>query len=188
MGTGDLLGLSVVNYVSSHDDGGPYDRDRKDPYGAGTRLLLSPGAAQIYYGDEVARPLNVPGAQGDANLRSMMDWNVVASQDGVAGSVLEHWRRLGRFRRAHRAVGSGAHRLLQADPYIFSRTLDTGEHTDRVLVAMDQVEGPKTISVFGVFPDGAVLLDHYSGNTAVVSGGKVSLDTPFGLVLLGEAG
>lgn len=188
LGDGDLRGLSVVNYVSSHDDGGPYDRDREDPFGAGTRLLLSHGAAQVYYGDEVARPLNIPGAEGDANLRSMMDWDVVAAQDGVAGSVLEHWRKLGRFRRAHRAVGSGGHRLLQAEPYVFSRVLDSGERSDRVLVALDQPEGPKRISVFGVFADGTRLLDHYSGQTVTVEDGAVSLDTPSGLVLLGVAG
>ena len=57
LGTGALRGVAVLNYVSSHDDGAPYDPDREDPIGAGTRLLLAPGTAQIYYGDEVARPL-----------------------------------------------------------------------------------------------------------------------------------
>ena len=66
---GALHGVSILNYVSSHDDGSPYDPERRDPLGAGTRLLLAPGGAQIYYGDELARPLHVAGAQGDANLR-----------------------------------------------------------------------------------------------------------------------
>jgi len=188
LGDGTLRGQVVVNYVSSHDDGGPYDRDRQDPYGAGTRLLLAPGGAQIYYGDEVARPLNAAGAEGDANLRSMMDWDVVASMDGPAGTVLDHWRRLGRFRRDHPAVGAGEHRLLQADPYIFSRRLETGgDGGDRVLVALDQGEGPKTIPVFGLFPEGTQLLDCYSGQTAVVTGGRVSVASGYGTVLLGKA-
>ncbi len=71
---GRAAGAAILNYLSSHDDGSPYDRERRDPLGAGTRLLLAPGGAQIYYGDELARPLKVPGAEGDANLRSFMNW------------------------------------------------------------------------------------------------------------------
>jgi alpha-amylase len=184
---GALRGLVVVNYVSSHDDAGPYDRNRQDPYGAGTLLLLSPGGAQIYYGDEVARPLNAAGAEGDANLRSPMDWDVVASMDGTDGTILEHWRKLGRFRKAHPAVGAGRHQRLQADPYVFSRILEGGDGGDRVLVALDQGAGPKTLSVFGLFPDGTEVLDYYSGRTAVVTGGRVSVESGYGTVLLGRA-
>ena len=178
---GALRGCAILNYASSHDDGAPYDPDRKDPRGTATRLLLAPGGAQIYYGDELARPLKVPGAQGDANLRSFMNWDDLA-RGGTTAEVLEHWRKLGRFRRAHPAVGAGVHRRLQAEPYIFSRTLDT----DRVLVAMDQGDGPKSIPVFDVFPEGTGLVDAYSGMRGTVAGGKISLTTPSGLVLLSE--
>ena len=184
---GALGGASILNYVSSHDDGGPYDRDRKDPAGAGTRLLLAPGGAQIYYGDELARPLVVAGAAGDANLRSTMNWKDLDSVSSTP-AILQHWRRLGRFRRDHPAVGAGVHRTLQAAPLIFSRTLDWAGHVDRVLVAMDQGVGAKTIPVFDVFPDGTELVDGYSGLTGTVKGGKVSLATPTGLVLLSERG
>jgi glycosidase len=40
---GALRDVSILNYIDSHDDASPYDRDRKDPFGAGTRLLLAPG-------------------------------------------------------------------------------------------------------------------------------------------------
>ena len=183
---GDLKGLVILSYISSHDDGSPHDPDRADPLGAGTRLLLAPGGAQIYYGDELARPLKVAGAQGDANLRSVMDWEGLEG-GGSAAEILEHWRKLGRFRRAHPAVGAGVHRRLQAEPYIFSRTLEIGEISDRVLVAMDQGEGSKTIPVFEVFPDGTQLVDAYTGQTGTVIGGEVTLDTPSGLVLLAES-
>ena len=182
---GALRGAAIVNYVSSHDDGSPYDRDRRDPLGAGTRLLLAPGGAQIYYGDELARPLTVVGAEGDANLRSPMNWADLA-RGGATAEVLGHWRRLGRFRRAHPAVGAGAHRRLQAAPYVFSRILETDGRGDRVVVAMDQGEGVKTIPVGGVFADGTELVDAYSGVTATVANGRTSLTTPFGLVLLSE--
>jgi alpha-amylase len=183
--TGALRGVSILNYVSNHDDGSPYDQDRSDPFGAGTRLLLAPGGAQIYYGDELARPLRVAGAAGDANLRSFMNWSDL-ERGGPTTLILRHWRKLGRFRRAHPAVGAGEHHRLQAQPYIFSRVLDTNGLHDRVLVAMDQGEGAKTISVFGVFTDGTELVDAYSGVRGTVRNGSISLTTAFGLVLLCE--
>jgi alpha-amylase len=182
---GALRGVAILNYVSSHDDGSPYDRDRADPFGAGTRLLLAPGGAQIYYGDELARPLIFASAQGDANLRSFMNWRDL-ERGGSTAEILRHWRKLGQFRRAHPAVGAGEHRRLQAEPYIFSRTLETDGVFDRVLVAMDQREGAKTIPVFGVFPDGTELVDTYSGARGTVRNGRISLTTAFGLALLSE--
>jgi alpha-amylase len=182
---GDLQGVSVVNYLSSHDDSSPWDPMREDPFGAGTRLLLAPGAAQIYYGDELARPLMIEGAVGDANLRSFMNWAVL--ERGANGvELLEHWRKLGQFRRAHPAVGAGEHQRLRVDPYIFSRTLELGGATDRVIVAMDLEAGPKSVFVYGLFPEGTELLDAYSGVKGTVVDGEVALETDFGLVLLGE--
>ena len=182
---GTLQGEDILNYLDSHDDASPYDPDRKDPIHDGTLLLLAPGGAQIYYGDELARPLHVAGAQGDANLRSFMNWGDLA-RGGVTAEVLEHWRKLGRFRHAHPAVGAGVHRELQATPYIFSRTLETNGLVDRVLVAMDEDGGAKTIPVFGVFPDGTTLIDEYSGATGTVANDAITLTTPFSLVLLSE--
>jgi alpha-amylase len=180
---GPLEGVAVLNYLSSHDDGSPYDVERRDPLGAGTRLLLAPGGAQIYYGDELARPLRVEGADGDANLRSFMNWDDL-ERGGTTSEVLQHWRKLGRFRRDHPAVGAGEHRTLQESPYIFSRTLGRDDRADRVLVAMDQGEGEKTIPVFGLFPEGTELVDGYSGTAAAVRDGSVRLTTPSHLVLL----
>jgi alpha-amylase len=180
---GPLDGVAVVNYISSHDDGSPLDLERKDPFGAGTRLLLAPGGAQIYYGDELARPLRVAGAEGDANLRSFMDWDDL-ERGGRAAEVLRHWRKLGRFRKSHPAVGAGEHRTHQQSPYIFSRTLESDGTRDRVLVAMDQEEGEKTIPVFGLFPEGTELVDAYSGARATVTDGAVALMSPYHLVLL----
>ncbi len=61
-----------------------------------------------------------------------------------------------------------------------------GGHADRVVVALDQGAGSKTIPVFEVFPDGAELIDAYSGQTGTVTNGEISLDSPYGLVLLSE--
>jgi alpha-amylase len=182
---GELQGVAILNYLSSHDDGSPYDPDRTDPFGTAIRLLLAPGGAQIYYGDELARPLTVEGAEGDAHLRSLMNWGDLA-RGGTTTDLLEHWRKLGRFRRAHPAVGAGEHRRLQSKPYIFSRTLETDGLADRVLVAMGVSEGRVTLPVFGVFPEGSRLVDAYSGETGTVTGGEISLVTRSGLILLGE--
>jgi alpha-amylase len=183
---GDLEGVSILNYISSHDDDTPWDAAREHPLEAGTRLLLAPGGAQIYYGDEVARPLVVAGARGDANLRSSMFWQSLES-GAYTGDILEHWRKLVRFRHAHPAVGAGEHQRLRAEPYVFSRTLEADGLVDQVLVAMDLEAGPKNIFLYGLFPDGAELRDAYSGKTAVVADGQATLDTDFGLVLLEEA-
>jgi alpha-amylase len=83
-------------------------------------------------------------------------------------------------------VGAGVHRTLQAKPYIFSRTLAAGNRTDRIVVAMDQGQGTKTIPVFGAFPDRTKLVDAYSGVEATVKDGAVTLATGSGLVLLAK--
>ena len=180
---GPLSGVSILNYISSHDDGAPLDPDRKHPMQAGTALLLSPGAAQVYYGDELARPLRIRGAAGDANLRSAMNWGD-RSPGMAAEAVLRHWRLVGRFRQAHPAIGAGEHETLQANPLIFSRTLRLGAMTDRVLVATGQVHGRKTVPVYGTFAEGSVLLEAYSGTRVTVRGDAVTLDTDSDLVLL----
>ena len=115
-----------------------------------------------------------------------MNWGDL-ERGGSTAAVLSHWRTLGRFRRAHPAVGAGVHRTLQSTPYIFSRSLETGGRVDRVLVAMDQGEGAKIIPVFGVFPEGTELVDGYTGVTGRVRNGAVSITTGSGLVLLSEA-
>jgi alpha-amylase len=114
-----------------------------------------------------------------------MNWNDLAA-GGRTAEILEHWRKLGRFRRAHPAVGAGEHRLLQASPYVFARTLEAAGQTDRVVVGLDQPRGAKTVSVAGIFPDGARLVDAYSGQPGTVADGKISLTTTFDVVLLSE--
>ena len=113
-----------------------------------------------------------------------MNWGDL-QRGGRTAEVLRHWRTLGRFRRAHPAVGAGVHRELQAQPYIFSRILDAGGVHDRVVVALDQGAGAKTIPVFGVFSDGTELVDAYSGMRGTVRDGAISITTGFEVVLLG---
>jgi len=188
---GPMKGVSVLNYLSSHDDGQPYDALRQRPYETANKLLLAPGAAQIYYGDETARLLQIEGAQGDATLRSFMNWDELAAntQRGLnrVRDVREHWARLGRFRQAHPAVGAGVHRMIQHYPYTFKRTYEKGDVTDRVVVALGlPTDKPTAVPVTGVFLDGQTVRDWYSGKTAIVKGGKVQFDARNPVVLIGQ--
>lgn len=178
-----LQGKSVLNYLTSHDDGSPYDKERKKPYRAANVLLLTPGASQVYYGDETSRPLVVEGATGDANLRSLMNWEDLDSIQEIQ-NIHEHWQKLGQFRRNHPAVGAGKHKRLAKSPYVFSRTYTNGEYKDKVVVGLDLPKGKKSLWVKGFFGDGTTLRDTYSNTEVVVANGKVILENDFDIALL----
>ena len=186
---GPLAGYSVLNYMSSHDDPTPFDAQRLRPFETANKLLLAPGAAQIYYGDETARLLHADGAEGDAKLRSFMNWDELAQNVQRAGyrvaDVHDHWARLGQFRRAHVAVGAGVHQMIQGSPYVFKRTYDKNGVSDRVVVALGLPTGARTdIPVRGVFGDGQTVRDAYSGTSAVVAGGMVRFPAQNAVVLI----
>jgi alpha-amylase len=174
-----LSGKSVLNYLSSHDDGDPFDRTRSNGAKAANVLLLTPGAAQIYYGDESNRPLVVDGANGDANLRSFMNWDAIESDSSVQEN-LTHWQKMGQFRANHPAVGAGRHQQITESPYSFSRILKD----DRVVIGLDLDQGSKTLSVGTVFNEGQRLKDAYSGQTVTVTDGAITIDSPYSVVLL----
>ena len=173
----------VMNYLTSHDDGEPFDKDRKKPYYSANVLMLTPGASQIYYGDETARNLTIEGAEGDATLRSFMNWAEVDSLEEKQ-NILKHWQKLGKFRRDHPAVGAGKHRRLAKTPYVFSRTYVDGEFKDKVVVGLDLPEGKKSLWVKGFFGNGTILYDTYSETAVEVINGRVTLDNPYDIALL----
>jgi alpha-amylase len=188
---GALDGYSVLNYLDSHDFDKPFDASRKKPFESANKLLLAPGAAQIYYGDETARKLDVAEAVGDAKLRSFMNWDELernVARDGYkVAEVRAHWARIGLFRKAHVAVGAGVHQQLQAKPYVFKRTYDQGALHDKVVVALDlPTDKPAKIDLHGVFANGQKVKDYYSGKTAIVRGGGVTFGTRNATVLIGQ--
>ncbi len=178
-----LKDKSVVNYLTSHDDGNPYDKERKKPIRSANVLLLTPGASQIYYGDESARDLTIEESVGDATLRSFMNWE---DQDSLPGTknILSHWQKLGKFRSSHPAIGAGKHKRLTKKPYVFSRTFVNGDFKDKVVVGLDLPKGKKSLWVKGFFGDGTKLLDTYSNTPVEVMNGKVILDNEFDIALL----
>ncbi|WP_047550634.1 alpha-amylase family glycosyl hydrolase [Psychroserpens sp. Hel_I_66] len=180
-----LKSYSVLNYLSSHDDGQPFDPTREKPYETANILLLTPGASQIYYGDESARNLVVEGTVGDATLRSNMNWDAIEN-DPKTQKILKHWQKLGQFRNAHPAIGAGTHQMITQSPYTFYRSYNFGNFKDLVVVAMDLDPGKKTLNVSELFEDGIVLRDAYSNQEVTVKNGKVELDSEFDIVLLEE--
>jgi len=178
---GELKGKGILSYIGSHDDQNSYDRKREHIFEDAFKLMLAPGAVQIYYGDELARPMYVKGAYGDAHMRTFMNWQDL--QKTTTQKVLAHWQKLGKFRRDHDAVGSGKHQQLSKSPYIFKRILGK---QDRVLVAKDLPKGKKTIAVYSVFEEGEVLHDYYSDQQVVVKTGKITFNSAFSYLLIGK--
>ncbi|MDO9275922.1 MAG: alpha-amylase family glycosyl hydrolase [Lutibacter sp.] len=181
--TEDLKGFGVLNYISSHDDGAPFDKERTKTFESATKLLLCPGTSQVYYGDEAARPLIIEGTEGDATLRSNMNWHDIENNLQTK-EILVHWQKLGKFRNNHLAVGAGIHQMISAQPYVFQRMYSKENFKDAVVVGLDLNKGEKQLNVGSEFVEGALLVDAYSNTEVVVKNGMVILNTPFSIVLL----
>ena len=120
-----LRHFNVLSYLSSHDT----RLFREGGSSAAELLLLAPGAVQIFYGDESARPFGATGSDPLQGTRSDMNWQDVA---GKNAALLSHWQTLGQFRAHHPAVGAGRHIPLKMDNgYGFIR--ERGD--DKVIVA-----------------------------------------------------
>ncbi|MEP2935256.1 MAG: alpha-amylase family glycosyl hydrolase [Gilvibacter sp.] len=186
LNTGSLKQYGVLNYLTSHDDGYPFDKERTRTFEAANFLFLTPGASQVYYGDESARDLVIEGTQGDATLRSFMNWNDIESNTDTQ-KLLTHYQKLGAFKRDHLAVGLGRHKAIDSeDGYIFSRSYSNQITNDKVVVGLGLTVGAKVIPVSDVFADGTALVDAYSGTTSTVQNGTVNINSPDTIVLLAE--
>lgn len=161
-------GRSVLTYISSHDTG----MCRDDLYYQGSALLLMPGAVQIYYGDESNRQ-QVSCTIWDHVIRGFMNWS------SMDNGVLQHWQKVGTFRNNHVAVGAGTHTSLSASSgTAFSRNYNKNGVNDTVVcVVAANNNASTTITLNGAFKDGATVKNTYTGDTAQVSGGKVTFNS-----------
>ncbi len=139
------------------------EADMQNMRDCATTLLLSPGAVQLFYGDETARPLSDARLNVDSNqaFRSDMNW------DSIDTELLGHFRRLGQIRKAHPVIGTGRQVTLDG------RTCVRTDSTETVLIHL-RPEPETAISVTPWFADGEELTELYSGDTAIVKEGKVS--------------
>ncbi len=137
------------------------DADMDNMIDCATTLLLAPGTAQIFYGDETGRKLSEARLNVDSNqaFRSDMDWN------DIDESLLDHYRRLGQIRRSHPAIGLGRQTTIDQHTCVRSYNGDT------VLIRLKPVDN-SPIEVAGIFADGDVVEELYSGQQAVISGQK----------------
>lgn len=123
-------GYAPVSYMSSHDTELFFNRFKSFAMqrNAANALLLSPGAIQVYYGDEVGRELGPYADDFHQGTRSDMVWKL----DDERKALLSHWQTVGQFRHNHPAIGAGKHQPIDNDnAYVFSRSLDD----DKVVVA-----------------------------------------------------
>ena len=100
-----LQDFNVLSYLSSHDT--RLFREGGDK--AAELLLLAPGAVQLFYGDESARPFGPTGSDPLQGTRSEMNWPDVA---GKSAASVTHWQRISQFRARHPAIGAGKQTTL----------------------------------------------------------------------------
>ncbi|HAU4283440.1 TPA: alpha-amylase [Citrobacter freundii] len=100
-----LQDFNVMSYLSSHDT--RLFREGGDK--AAELLLLAPGAVQLFYGDESARPFGPTGSDPLQGTRSEMNWQDVS---GKSAASVAHWQRISQFRARHPAIGAGKQTAL----------------------------------------------------------------------------
>ncbi len=176
----DLKNYGIFNYMSSHDDGMPFDKERKKSFKTAEMLLLTPGTSQVYYGDEIARELSVDGATGDANLRSFMNWGKLATDERTK-AILKHWQKIGQFRANHPAIGAGKHQLIsKKNGVVFSRV----RKDDKVIVGINLEKGIKEINIASIFKKGDQLKEVYSNQNFVVENDVLKINSDSNIILL----
>lgn len=138
------------------------DADMSNMIDCATTLLLAPGTVQIFYGDETGRKLNDARFNVDSNqaFRSDMDWN------DIDRKRLAHFQKLGKIRKANKAIGTGRQRTLDTHTCIRYNDRDT------ILIRVEPIDN-QPINVTDIFADGDKLIDLYSGQTTNVKNGQI---------------
>ncbi len=174
---GDLDGIvytwqAYSDSIFKHQDWHPfnylnnsYNRDANadNMINCATTFLLSPGVAQIFYGDETGRGLsdakyNVDSAQA---FRSDMNWNTIDS------TLLNHYKRLGEIRKNHPSIGKGKQTTI--DQHTCFRTLDN----DTVFIKL-RPDSNYPFDVSKVYSNGDRLKELYTGQEAIVKDNVIS--------------
>ena len=181
--------FNVLSYLSSHDD---LLHDRNNLIDGGTSLLLAPGAVQIFYGDETARPVGwsdffTKGEYKDQMYRTSMNWDDLENPNSQASKTLAHWQKVGQFRNNHLSVGAGDHIDIADSPYTFGRIYNKDGYSDKVVCAVGAT-GTIDVDVSKVFNNGSKVRDAYTGAITTVSNGKATFTAGENGVILIEKG
>lgn len=175
---GDLDGIvhtwqAYSDSVAAHPDWHPFsylnnsyhrDANMERMEDCAIALLMAPGVAQVFYGDETRRPLSDArfNVDSDQAFRSDMNW------ESADTALTAHFSRLCHIRRAHPAIGMG--RQTTIDVHTCVRTL--GDDTVVIAVA---VEPWRRVPVADTFADGTVVTELYTGKQFTVADGHVAL-------------
>lgn len=140
------------------------DTDMENLVDCTTTLLLSPGVAQLFYGDETGRKLSDArfNVDSDQAFRSDMDWQDIDSL------LLDHVGRLGRIRRSHPAIGMGTQTTLDA------HTCYRCYGDDELVISVGVIP-ERAIPVAPFFAEQTSLRELYTGTIVEVVKGKVYL-------------
>lgn len=176
---GDLDGIvhtwqAYSDSVAAHPDWHPFsylnnsyhrDANMERMEDCAIALLMAPGVAQVFYGDETRRPLSDArfNVDSDQAFRSDMNW------ESADTALTAHFSRLCHIRRAHPAIGMG--RQTTIDVHTCVRTL--GDDTVVIAVA---VEPWRRVPVADTFADGTVVTELYTGRQFTVADGHIALN------------
>lgn len=163
---------AYADSVAAHADWHPFsylnnsyhrDANMENMIDCATTLLLAPGVAQIFYGDESGRKLSDArfNVDSDQAFRSDMDWNEVDN------NLLKHFQRIGKIRRENTVIGIGRQRTID------THTCVRYNEKDKLVIRVEPIEGQK-ISLGGEFVEGEKVIELYTGQTSIVNNGTVS--------------
>lgn len=149
------------------------DADMANMADCATTLLLAPGVAQIFYGDETGRGLSDArfNVDSDQAFRSDMNWNSIDT------AQLAHFRKLGRIRRANPVIGTGRQHTVDVHTCVRYGDRDT------ILICL-LPEAGRPIDVAGTFADGTAVTELYTGRTATVRRGAAAFPAYEGRVAI----
>ncbi len=163
---------AYADSVAAHTDWHPFsylnnsyhrDTDMGNIIDCATSFLLSPGVAQVFYGDETGRTLSDArlNVDSDQAFRSDMNW------ESVDSLTLRHYRKLGTIRRSNPMIASGKQYTIDCHTCLRSNG------KDKIIIRVLPVEG-QPINVGSAFADGTIVEELYTGLKATVENGKVT--------------
>ena len=177
--SGDLDGIvylwqAYADSIQAHPNWHPFnylnnsyhrDANMDNMIDCATTFLISPGIAQIFYGDETLRPLSDAkyNVDSDQAFRSDMNW------DSVNETVLQHYQKLGKIRKANPVIGTGKQRIIDTHTCVRYNNKDT-------LVIRVAANSGESINLGNAFLEGSTVTELYTGQTAIVTNGKVRFE------------